>query len=993
MEALEFAALGALEVRRAGAPVALGGSKPRALLSHLLLRANDVVPAARLIDVHWPDADEAKGANVLQVTVGNLRKALEPDRARGAAAARLVSRGTGYVLLADPDEVDVSRFERDAADGRLLLASGSPAEALGMFERALARWRGPALAEVAETEWARADAVRLEELRLVVHEQRIEALAALGRHSDAVVELEALVRLHPLREHLWAQLMTELYRSGRQGDALRAFGAAREVLADEVGLDPGPELVALESAILLQDPGLLAPVAEPAITATGGAAASPRSTGLRPAPAPGSPMHGRDKLVLELQELVASPDVRLVTLTGPGGSGKTRVAQELARSIADAGGAVAWASLAAERDPATVLAVVADALGVPEAAGEQLEATLVRSLGGQQMVLFCDNFEHLRAAATDIASLLSMVAGLTVVVTSRVALGLMAEHEVSVPALPTGSAAEPGPAVDLFVSRVRSLRADVMDEPGAMAKVTELCERLDGLPLAVELVAAGVRSMNLDQMVAAVRGSQWPARHGGGDLPDRQRTMAATVSWSLALLDPAVADTLAALAVFSGTFELTDAQAVLAAVGRSTDELTEHLAELVAHGLILAVDGGGGLTFRILRTVRPVVSEHLSDPDAEQLAAAHARWYLDQVVHQRRSVRDDNVRSAVAHALESGDPGLTDELVSAVLPGWLRASMYADAARAVDVALERCGPTASAELWFRAGVLAIDLVRFDDARRRLEGAVAGFEHDHDWGSAADALSYLGEVEVLTGNIDRADALSRRAIELAAMPEVAGAEHGVSRGMVARYLAGMVSAERADIDAARAAFESHLAALHDGGSPDELAYTLVTLAEVELLGGDRDAAMDYLTESVRHLGDDPTDQLACYRSRLFGMVALVDGDPIEAGVHFCRALDHAGAGSRRMELTWCLDGLGAVAAVLGQPDDAARLFGAADGLRASMGAVIPRVEAELFGGQRAVVRDVLGDARSSRLARLGAHLQLADAVALARQVATGASGQR
>src|ERR671931_26890 len=307
-ERADFGLLGPLQVSREGSELQLGGPKQRALLAILLLEANHAVSADRLIDALWGDRPPDTAKNTLQVYVSQLRKLL-PE-------GSLETVPPGYRLAVESDALDLSRFEELAHQGRAALGIGDAATAAQALGAALALWRGPALADLALEPFAQTEAARLEELRLAVLEDRIEADLALGRHGPLVAELEHLIVQNPFRERLRAQLMLALYRSGRQAEALAVYQRTRRTLVDELGIEPGESLRQLEQAILAHDPSLDAP-------AGGGTAEG--------IPAPPTPLLGRERELAALSELCRRDDVRLVTLTGIGGIGKTRIALELAR--------------------------------------------------------------------------------------------------------------------------------------------------------------------------------------------------------------------------------------------------------------------------------------------------------------------------------------------------------------------------------------------------------------------------------------------------------------------------------------------------------------------------------------------------------------------------------------------------------------------------------------------------------------------------------------
>jgi DNA-binding SARP family transcriptional activator/class 3 adenylate cyclase len=279
---MEFQILGPLEVRLERGQVPLGAAKQRALLAILLVHANELVPSDRLIEELWPAPPET-AANTLQVYVGKLRKALEPERAPGAPGELLVTRAPGYVLRLGPDELDADRFERLLTEGSAAREADDAETAAAAFRRALALWRGPALADFAYDPFAQAEIARLEELRLDALEERVEADLALGRAADLVAELEALIRANPLRERLRGQLMLALYRSGRQADALEVYGQTREILDQELGLAPSRQLQRLQTAILRQEPALEVSIEGPVGPA---AAVAPRGPTAREVAAP-----------------------------------------------------------------------------------------------------------------------------------------------------------------------------------------------------------------------------------------------------------------------------------------------------------------------------------------------------------------------------------------------------------------------------------------------------------------------------------------------------------------------------------------------------------------------------------------------------------------------------------------------------------------------------------------------------------------------------------
>jgi DNA-binding SARP family transcriptional activator len=539
--------LGPLAVEVDGEPVRLTSVKQKALLAQLALHSGRIADLAELIAGLWGEDPPATATNAIQVHLSALRRAL------GRAGGLVQNRAPGYRL--DGADTDVDRFERLIEEAR----QGRPDK----WRDALGQWTGEtALADLAGVPFAPAVAARLDELRLTATEELIEGELARGHHLKYVPELRELTRKHPYRESFWRQLMLGLYRSGRQSDALATFREAAAVLADDLGIDPGPALVAMHQAILTQDPALDGPAAAHDL---------PRLPG---------ELVGREAELDRLLELV--PAHRLVTLTGPGGVGKTRLALEVVHRL---------------HGEFVPLADVHTA----EAA-----AALVTGSGGTVLVL--DNLEQISDAAALVLDLLDNTER-RLLVTSRSVLRLSAETVVVLPPLAGTDAAE------LFTAEARRAGA-----AGALdgSAVTAICQRLDGLPLALVLAAARCRLLTPAQILARLeRGG---LGDGPKDLPDRQRTIAATVRWSVNLLDPPARDLFADLAVFAAPFTVEAAEEV-------TD--ADELAALVDANLLGAHDG----RLSMLETIRDCARDMLA-ASGRDTRERHARWVLRQVADQ-----------------------------------------------------------------------------------------------------------------------------------------------------------------------------------------------------------------------------------------------------------------------------------------------------------------------------------------------------------------------
>ena len=457
---LEFGILGPVQVVRDGLELEVGGPKRRALLALLLVAGGRVIPAERLAEELWGGSPPPGAAGTLRAHVSRLRTLLRPD-------AALVARGGGYALTAEPEQLDAARFARLAAAGRQALEAGAAAAAADHFGAALGLWRGRALADVAEVEPLAREAARLEELRLLAAEGRVEAELALGRAAEVTGELEGLVAEHPVRERLWLLLVLALYRAGRQADALAAYRRARDMLAAELGIEPGEELRALQRQVLRQE----VPAAPP-----------PARHNL---PAVLTSFLGRERELAAVGELAR--EARLVTLTGPGGAGKTRLALEFGAAAAGNFRDGVWlADLAGIADAELVPSLVMQALGVRQSGEVAAVEALIYRLRSAELLLVLDNCEHLLDGCAELAAaLLGSCPGLRVLTTSREPLGVPGEAVYPVPPLPVppessdvGALAR-SPAVQLFLAR-SSAAAGPAGRAAPVGVVARICRELDG---------------------------------------------------------------------------------------------------------------------------------------------------------------------------------------------------------------------------------------------------------------------------------------------------------------------------------------------------------------------------------------------------------------------------------------------------------------------------------------------------------------------------------
>ena len=589
---LEYGILGPLEVLADGKPLALGGAKQRAVLAFLLVHANEVVSTDRLIDTVWGESPPGTAKTALQGYVAALRRELEPERGKRGLAGVLVTEASGYVLRTPPEDVDARRFEAMAAEAR----NAAPERASRLLGDALALWRGPALADFAYEPWAQAEAERLDELRLVCREELIHSALELGGGAELVPELEALIKEHPLRERPRGQVMLALYRSGRQADALEAYQATRAILVEELGIDPSPELQELNRAILNQEQTLHAARAP----------ARPRSN----LPALPTPLVGRERERAEAAALLARPDVRLLTLTGPGGSGKTRLALALAEdAMPGFPDGVRLCELAAATDPLVALSTIGRSVDVGDAGSRPLVEGLQDVLRDRELLLVLDNLEQVLAVAPSLSALLATCSGVRILATSRIPLHVAAEHEYPVGPLDEQSAAS------LFAQRAQAVRPDFTSN----GEVAEICARLDRLPLAIELAASRAKALAASQILERLQ-QRLPLLTGGHrDAPARQRTLRAAIAWSYDLLDPEEQRLFAQLGVFVGGFTVEAAEQVC-------DADLDTLTTLVDDSLVVFEDD----RYSMLETIGEYARECLrAAGDEDRLRTRHAEWCLD----------------------------------------------------------------------------------------------------------------------------------------------------------------------------------------------------------------------------------------------------------------------------------------------------------------------------------------------------------------------------
>ncbi len=620
---VSFCVLGVVSAFDAtGGLLPLGSSRRRAVLAALLLDAGRSISVDRLVDLLWDETAPATAATMVHTAVAGLRRTLETGRRAGAAPLIVTHQG-GYSLNADPQQVDMVRFEHLLLQGRQLV-DASPSLSTAVLTSALALWRGPAFGGI-DRPFALGPAARLDELRIDCAESLMSAELGLGRHHDVVAELESLVARYPLRERLTAQLILAQYRCGRPSDALASYRRLRHALDVELGVAPGPELQALEVAVLRRSDEL---------ELTSRVATGPTLQGST-IPAPISSFVGRSD---ELAELSRSIGVhRLITLTGTGGTGKTRLALEVARNLLATGRAVVFlVDLTTVTNRELFDEALADALGIRAQTGRALATTIAAALTGQDVVIVLDNCEHLlEKCATFVQALLAASRQMRILATSREPLGVPGERVHRVPPLELVAREEEPDriagceAVRLFTDRAAAARPDFTITPDDAQLILAVCRRLDALPLAIELAAARAASMPLADLANLLvdRFDVLDLAVRSADL--RHRSLAATVAWSYDLLSAQERVLFAQIGVFPASFDRDAAAAIAAENDPHHGNVAMTLSRLVSCSLVGLEDGLGASTrYRLLETTRQFGRERWTDAERADLGERHARHYL-----------------------------------------------------------------------------------------------------------------------------------------------------------------------------------------------------------------------------------------------------------------------------------------------------------------------------------------------------------------------------
>ncbi len=854
----------------------IGGAKQRALLAILLINANQVLAADRLIDLLWGERPPETASNVLQVYISQFRKVLEPTHRRGAPYSVLVSQPPGYQLRVEADQLDSRGFEALFEEGRLAMARQDPLTAATALRNALAMWRGAALTDVGRESFALAEVARLAEMRLQAVEERIQADLALGGHADVMSELQALVAEHPLRERLCGQLMLALYQSGRQAEASDTYQRTRHVLVDQLGMEPGPKLQQLLRQILNQDPAL---DVRPQVLDAG------RSN----LPATVTTFVGRGGEIAEVIDLLAS--FRLVTLTGTGGIGKTRLATEVARRLLDDYRDGVWlVDLAPVANQDLVVKTVMYTLGL-RIQGAGVDADILSSyLKGRHQLLVLDNCEHLiEAAARLAASLLKACPDLSILATSRESLNIPGEVAWRVPSL---SVPDPGgrssvealrefEAVSLFSECAsRALGTFSLSDANAPG-VAGICHRLDGIPLAIELAASRLKVLSVNELNERLSESFGVLARSGRTAVARHQTLRATIAWSYDLLDDSERALFTRLSVFAGGFTVSAAAAVYGP-NRTDPSVLELLARLVDKSLVLPVTTIGGQgRLRMLEVLRQFARERLEESgEAAKVLDSHMHYFTalaeelssrlrgpeQGTALDRLEVEHDNIRAALTWSRDTERGDLALRLIAAVWLFWYVRGYGVEGLRAAtDLLAQFDLPYPSTgEVLFGAAMLAWQRRDLHTAERLAAEAFTLYElSDDDGGRGLAILCHANNADA-DGRKTEAEGKFGQAL---ALLRAAGNHWGAS---IALNNLGVHQCELGRYGEAERYLSESLELGMRLGDPWRKLMALGSLAELYLAQGMPRRAAEVMTQAfvlqhdTRNIFSLPSDLEACAR---------------------------------------------------------------------------------------------------------------------------------
>lgn len=902
---LTVAVLGPVEVRRDGEKVPLPSGRTTQVLVRLALEAGRPVGAGTLLRDLWEDAGVSTGKNTVQSKVSQLRRALgQPGLVTG-------SRGA-YALDIDPDCVDALRVVSLARDATTLRRAGDVAAALEVSSQGLAMFRGEVLGDAGDAPWLHPHRARLEELRIGLWEDHLAARVQRGAGGDVIGELEGLVQRYPLREGLWFWLITALYRDGRQADALAAYATVRRTLVDELGLEPGRDLQQLEEQVLQHSSALAG------VSHHGGPLTVPPTPGNLPGLS--APLIGRDT---DLDAVHRHVDQRrLVTLVGTPGVGKTRLAIEAARLVRVPGG-VWFVRLDALDAAADIVQAVAETLDL---SGEQ--ALFERITGSETLFVF-DNCEHVvEQVSRLITRLLDATTQVRVLATSQLPLGLDGETVYPVTPLPMTD------SVRLFADRAVAARPQWELDAGAAMVVSEICGALDGLPLAIELAAARMKSLSAQEIARRLEHRFALLQDPTSRRPERRRALAAAIAWSHDLLSAEERRALWALSCFAGGAPLDAAERVLGVLDIPAAVTDDVIGRLVDRSLVqLDVTGQGEVRYRLLDAIRVFALDRLDESGwAEAARTAHAEWIADAADGCAATVRGPgqprclafvrqeraNTEAALAWTARHR-PAVGVRIVNGFGWTWVVIGDGVAGAARIRVALAAATSVVSdrdrAVALLLAGWLEASAGNLDRAESELAEARRLAEHLAAADLEADAARHLAFLHLQQRRPDLARTRSHQSSDI---DRPLGRTWELAAGLV---LAASASLMLGETSVARGAADEALLLLEPLGDAWGLVHGQAILGAIARAEGRFEQAARYLDRAAATSRRRGFRGQAAYHLTALGEVQHRAGDLRAAGETLLRAIEAAHQdGDFRMAAT-ATTHLARVRAAAGSPDEA------------------------------------------------------------------------
>ena len=883
---VEFRVLGSLQVALDGRQVSIRGPVRRRLLVGLLTRPNDVVPSDRLVDLLWGDRIPDDASNSLSTHVSRLRGDLGCAADGGSAVVRIEHRNEGYALVVPGARIDAARFEELVAEARAVMGH-APEDGAARLEAALGLWRGRAFGEFADAPYVRPEAQRLEELRRTATEDLFDAALGAGRHREIVGEIAAFAERHPFRERPRGQLMLALHGSGRQADALAAYRSFRDELDRELGLEPSTDLQRLETDILRH-----ADTLRPPRDAIGRQQARP--TTRAPLPVPTTGLIGRDHDIGRVRDLLTK--YRIVTLTGVGGVGKTRLAGATAAGLeSHYADGVVWCALDEVEEP-SVAAAVATAAGVRQRPEWTVEASLFESLRSAEMLLVVDNCEHVvDVVAPLLVGLARACPRMRVLATSRERLAVEGEHlwQVEPLAVPTTADDTAGltdvDSVRLLVERARTVAPNFAVTADNAGPVAAICTRLDGVPLAIELAGARLRSMSATELADRLDDRLRLLAADRRTAPGRHRTLEAVAAWSYDLLTDAERQVFDRVSVFAGGFGLDAAETIAAGGDIDVGDVSDLLAALVDHSMVTSERSGPVTRYRVLEFIRRFGRAQLEQRgEARQYRRRHARWFVSVAQRNEELLYGPSEADAVVSIdLELANLRTAHRwLVSAsdvdgALHLWTALAPYAFFRLSGEIlawaqqALAVPGADTHPRYARACATAAICMADSGQRRRAVELADTALHlADRDDPAARHGLLALALVDLYEG---RLEACLRRSGKSRRLATAVGDPYWAALSALHEVLA---LAYGGDVDAALSRAEMQRRLAEASRNPTQIAWSLYTRGET-LLAEDPAQAQALLTEAV--------DVASSVRNELVESVALVSltslharhGSPTEA----------------------------------------------------------------------------------------------------------------